>query len=282
MEGAKQYHKMITEFKLNVQDLLRRSGCTSEIWRPAEVTLQAAFDNTRINVHAALCDNIDTRTALDHIRDVVTEANKYLNNNAKVNSQLLVNICNYIEKMMSVFGVRFGDQASSGGQGSEKLIEVAEVLGNVREQLRQHSRNQNLDVKGLQIQLLTLCDSIRDELLPPLGIRLEDRDDGATSIKLVDANELMQEIKTKKEQELAKKQEKEKKKVAQAAKQANQEPLQDPINMFRTEEYSQWDANGIPTHDKESKEITKSQTKKLTKLMEAQKKKYEKWLGQQS
>ncbi|KAK7082265.1 hypothetical protein SK128_026045, partial [Halocaridina rubra] len=212
MEGAKQYHKMITEFKLNVQDLLRRSGCTSEIWRPAEVTLQAAFDNTRINVHAALCDNIDTRTALDHIRDVVTEANKYLNNNAKVNSQLLVNICNYIEKMMSVFGVRFGDQASSGGQGSEKLIEVAEVLGNVREQLRQHSRNQNLDVKGLQIQLLTLCDSIRDELLPPLGIRLEDRDDGATSIKLVDANELMQEIKTKKEQELAKKQEKEKKK----------------------------------------------------------------------
>ena len=70
-------------------------------------------------------------------------------------------------------------------QGSDKLIAVAEVLGNVREQLRQYSRDQNLDLKGLQRQLLGLCDSIRDELLPPLGVRLEDRDDGKPLMKLV-------------------------------------------------------------------------------------------------
>ena len=91
----------------------------------------------------------------------------------------------------------------------------------------------------------------------------------------------MQEIKAKKDQEVAKRLEKEKKKAEQAAKQANKEDMKDPIDMFRTSEYSQWDANGIPTHDKENKEITKSQTKKLTKLMETQKKKYEKWLAQQ-
>lgn len=283
MEGARQFHKMLSEFNLNTQDLLRRTGCTSEVWTSTEVTLAEAYDAVRLNVHKALCDNVDTRTALDHMRDIVSEANKYMNNNAKVNSQLLVNINNYVGKMMLTFGVTIGDQSLSGGQGSEKLIAVAEVLGNVREQLRQCSRDQNFDIKGLQRQLLGLCDSIRDELLPPLGVRLEDRDDGAPSIKLVNAAELMQEIQAKKDQELAKRQEKEKRKAqaAAAAKQTNKEEMADPINMFRTPEYSQWDTNGIPTHDKENKEVTKSQTKKLTKLMDAQKKKYEKFLSQQ-
>lgn len=281
MEGARQFHKMISEFNLNVQDLLRRTGCTSEVWTLTEVRLQEVYDNARTGVHKALCDNIDTRTALDHIRDMITEANKYMNNTAKVNSQLLVNINSYVSKMMTMFGVIVGDQSSSGNQGSDKLIEVAEVLGKVREQLRQYSRDQSLDVASLQRQLLGLCDSIRDELLPPLGVRLEDRDDGATCIKLVNAAELMQEIKAKKEQEIARKQEKEKKKAEQAAKQASKEAVKDPIDMFQTPEYTQWDANGIPTHDKDGNEITKSQTKKLTKQMEAQKKKYEKWLAQQ-
>ena len=46
------------------------------------------FNIYRINVHKALCDNIDTRTTLDHIRDMITEANKYMNNNAKVSGPL--------------------------------------------------------------------------------------------------------------------------------------------------------------------------------------------------
>lgn len=107
---------------------------------------------------------------------------------------------------------------------------------------------------------------------------------GAPSIKLVDAAELMQEIKLKKEQEAAKREEKERKKAEQAAKQAakEKEVPKDPKDMLRTPEYSQWDENGLPTHDKEGKEITKSQSKKLAKLMEAQKKKFEKWQAQQA
>lgn len=90
----------------------------------------------------------------------------------------------------------------------------------------------------------------------------------------------MQEIKTKKEQEEAKRLEKEKKKAEQGAKkqqQPQQPPPQHPSEMFKTQDYSQWDANGLPTHDKDGKELTKSQGKKMAKLMEAQRKKYEKW-----
>lgn len=38
----------------------------------------------RLDVHGALCDNVDTRSALDAIRDLVAEANKYMNASSKV------------------------------------------------------------------------------------------------------------------------------------------------------------------------------------------------------
>ena len=90
----------------------------------------------------------------------------------------------------------------------------------------------------------------------------------------------MKEIKEKHEQEKAKKQESEKQKAAAAAKKANKLPetVIEPHMLYKTSEYSAWDENNIPTSDKDSKEVTKSQVKKLTKGMEAHKKKYEKWM----
>ena len=59
---------------------------------------------------------------------------------------------------------------------------VAEVVGNIREQLRQWSRDKELEVGDMRGRLLGLCDTIRDELLPPLGIRLEDREAGESGV----------------------------------------------------------------------------------------------------
>merc|ERR1739838_112116 len=181
--------------------------------------------------------------------------------------------------MMEILGVTLSNQSTSGGQGNEKIIGIAEVVGNVREQVRQWARDKEMDPKELQSKLLQICDAIRDDMLPPLGIRLEDREGGgAPSIKVVDPDELKAEIQAKKNQEEAKRLEKERKKQEAAAKQANKaaEVLKNPAEYFKTDEYTKWDENGIPTHDKEGKEVTKSQVKKLTKLMEAYKKKFEK------
>ena len=65
-----------------------------------------------------------------------------------------------------------------GVQGQEQVVGVAEVVANIREQLRQWSRDKELEVGELRGRLLGLCDAIRDELLPPLGVRLEDREAG--------------------------------------------------------------------------------------------------------
>lgn len=44
----------------------------------------SASHQHRLDVHKALCDNIDTRTALDTIRDLLSEANKYMNSHPQV------------------------------------------------------------------------------------------------------------------------------------------------------------------------------------------------------
>lgn len=47
MEGSRQYYKMVTEFNLNVQDLVRRVGQTSTQWAGPEMALQEAFNTAR-------------------------------------------------------------------------------------------------------------------------------------------------------------------------------------------------------------------------------------------
>ena len=44
-----------------------------------------------------------------------------------------------------------------------------------------------------------------------------------------------------------------------------------------TDKYSQFDDKGIPTHDKEGKEISKGLLKKLNKDYEKQEKLYKEW-----
>lgn len=285
MEGARQFLKMVSEFGLNVSDLTRRCPDSSNVWTDSERALNGAFDQARSSVHAALCDNIDTRSALDHIRDVISEANKYMNSNSKVNAQLVRNIHGFVSRILGVFGVSLsGDGGREAGEGAAQLLPLCQVVADVREQLRALAREDSSDVKQLQVKQLQLCDAIRDTLLPPLGVRLEDREGGAPTIKLVDPDELEKEIQAKKAAEEAKRIEKQKKKEAAEAKLAQEKSkhMESPEQLYRTAEYSAWDATtGIPTHDASGEEITKSQVKKLTKLQEAYRKKYDKWRAQQ-
>ena len=48
--------------------------------------------------------------------------------------------------------------------------------------------------------------------------------------------------------------------------------------MFRTEEFSAWDEDGLPTKDKEGADVPKSKTKKFKKEWEKQKKLHEEYL----
>ncbi|KAI1903982.1 hypothetical protein AGOR_G00001000, partial [Albula goreensis] len=291
MESAIQYEKFLNEFFLNVKDVLRAPTDITgqfEKWEAAEIELNQSFYKQKAMVHEALCDNIDTRTVMDELRTLVGQSNSYMasRKSAKLlpNRMLLKSIATYLTDMLKTFGAIEGADPIGfpvGGNGQNVDLESTvmpylKVLSDFREGVRKIAREQKVT------EVLRLCDAVRDDILPELGVRLEDHEGLPTVVKLVDRDTLLREREEKKKVE----EEKQKKKEEAARKKEEQEAAKlakmkiPPSEMFRseTEKYSKFDETGFPTHDIEGKEISKGQTKKLRKLYEAQEKLHKEYL----
>jgi len=295
MELAKNYEKTVNEFFLTVKHYLRTSPGTGveafSKWSQEEVALQQRLSQTQDAVHLALCDNIDSRKALETLRELVSSTNAYIEKvrlSGTVNRQLLKTVASYITRIFDVFGMIASEEAlgfptsgSSGGADLETLVmPYLNSLADFRDNVRKAAR----EIKATPI--LTECDRLRDDVLPNLGVRLEDKEQEATVIKLVDREELLKEREEKKAVEEKKRLEKEAKKAEAAAKAAVLEAQKriPPEEMFRseTDKYSKFDDKGIPTHTKDGTEIPKAQLKKLQKVYQAQEKKYNEYVKSQT
>jgi cysteinyl-tRNA synthetase len=142
------------------------------------------------------------------------------------------------------------------------------VLSTFQEKLRDLAEN---EAPGKDY--LALCDALRDTHLWDLGIYLEDREGLPAMVRPVDA-ELQAArdqkdaiAKQKAEAKLARQRE-EAEKAAKLAEQAKVNPR----DMFKTEEWSAWDIEGMPIKDREGNEVAKGRAKKLRKEWERQKK----------
>jgi len=289
MEMAVQWEKLLNEFFLNVKDVTRYTSDRTEInfyqkWEEDELELNKKFSSAKDSVHASLCDNVDTRGALDAIRDLVGHCNIYIRDKRvskqECNCLLLRDIAAYITWLLRVFGaipteeyIGFPIAESEGAMNTEDVVmPYLSVLADFRNNVRSHAR----ELKASKI--LEECDKLRDDILPNVGVRLEDHDDYTSAVKLVNRESLLREKETKKVAEAAKAAEKERKKAEQAAILAERDAQRKikPWEMFlsETDKYSKFDDKGIPTHDAEGKELSKGQIKKLQKLQQNQEKKY--------
>ncbi|XP_012532522.1 cysteine--tRNA ligase, cytoplasmic isoform X1 [Monomorium pharaonis] len=294
MNMAVQYEKFLNEFFLNVKCRIRNLNTQTTLdsflkWRKSEIELGKEFHLAKHAVHKALCDNIDTRIALDVIRDLVVAGNVYMTLNPKIlDVFFLKDIALYITRMFTIFGAipssrspdsigfPLDDETVSNNTNLEETVmPYIEVLANFREKVR----NCAITLKANDI--LQECDRLRDDILPNIGVRLEDSKkignyEEPCKVKLVNKKELLKEKEMKKNLEQEKILEKEKKKAAKEAQQKIS-----PNDMFKMEKdkYSQFDDKGLPTHDAEGKEISKSALKKLQKLQQAQERRYIEYLA---
>ncbi|CAH1787800.1 unnamed protein product [Owenia fusiformis] len=294
MEVAITYEKHFNEFFLTVKDILRNQATSGPDaftkWESAETQLNDKFFERQSGVHAALCDSIDTRSAMDCLRDLTTSSNSYIASQraAKIspNGILLKNIAIYITRILKVFGVIQGDEPIGFPQGGAKSQNIEETVmpylqsfATFREDVRKVAREQKA------AEILKLCDVVRDDTLPNLGVRLEDHEGQPSVIKLVDRDTLLKEreekIKLEEQKRLEKERKKQEKLKQQAAKDALNKIPPGELFLKETEKYSKFDEKGMPTHDKEGKELGKSALKKLTKLYEAQEKKYNAYMKAQ-
>ncbi|XP_073073418.1 cysteine--tRNA ligase, cytoplasmic isoform X2 [Manis javanica] len=291
MESALQYEKLMNEFFLNVKDILRAPVDVTgqfEKWEDEEVVLNKCFYNKKMAVHEALCDNIDTRTVLEEMRALVGQCNLYMAARKaarrRPNRAVLQSIAQYLTHMLKVFGA-IEEESSLGfpvrGPGTSPNLEATvmpylQVLSEFREGVRRIAREQQVP------EVLELSDALRDNILPELGVRLEDHEGLPTVVKLGDRETLLREREEKKRIEEEKKRKKEeaarRKQEQEAAKLAKMRIPPREMFLSESDKYSRFDENGLPTHDTEGKELSKGQAKKLKKLFDAQEKLYKEYM----
>lgn len=187
MEKALIYEKMLSEFFLNIKTHLRavkqlnHSNAYTK-FDAHDLELNERLSAAKKQIHLALCDSIDTPTAMDHIRQLVSATNIYMNStSATPNRLLLRNVASYITRLITIFGLnataasndeigftRAGDQQASAVNVEDVAMPYVEQFALFRDAVR----TQAIAVKNKEI--LTLCDQVRNEVLPELGVRLED------------------------------------------------------------------------------------------------------------
>lgn len=103
---------------MNVKDLLRQQQHEQfQEWTLAAASLQQKLDQTKTSVHDALCDNVDTRSVLDALRELVTQSNIYVRDNSgtkTLNGLLLKRIALYITDILHIFGAIHGPRGGIG------------------------------------------------------------------------------------------------------------------------------------------------------------------------
>jgi cysteinyl-tRNA synthetase len=298
MEHAITMEKMFVEFFHNVKAVLRSAGTLtshSQKWTAEEHGLDKSLLDCKTSVDAALRDDFDTPRALSSLAELVKSCNNYIQAKEKAgnhpNVLVVRSVAMYITKVFKVFGLATGGSGeigfgSEGEEGDginreEVLSPILDSLMSFRSSVREMARSN--DIKGV----LDQCDTFRDDALPPLGIRLEDKTAGNSVWKLDDPEVLMKEREICKAEKARKEEEKRKRLQEEVAKEAlNKIPPGEYIKALTLEDgatlkYSQFSEDGMPTHLHGGEELTKGQKKTASKEFTAQKKKYEKWHAKQ-
>ncbi|KAJ6002178.1 hypothetical protein N7499_001957 [Penicillium canescens] len=159
-------------------------------------------------------------------------------------------------------------------EASESAKPYAELYSNFRNKVVSLESSDSIGK-----DILSLCDRVRDIDLFDVGVYLEDRDNQPALVRPV--TQEMLKAREEKETRARQKQEEKLKKEQEALKKAEKGKLSH-LEMFRTNEFSAWDEEGVPTRDATGEEITKSRAKKLRKDWERQKKTHEAWLATQA
>ncbi|KAF2858568.1 hypothetical protein K470DRAFT_272319 [Piedraia hortae CBS 480.64] len=271
-------------------------------------SLNQALTKAKKDVYDAFCDSFDTPRAMRAMTDLVGEYN--VTKDPSDNSTLAVG--RWLTEMMIILGLSERQEPARIGWTGIEIPEEAQQyiypLSHLRDQVRTQAIAGKITVKiptpdtskppnpyaealitfhrtltdlharsAPAKEYLAACDHVRNETLWNLGIYLEDREapQGALVRPL---SQSKRDERAKKEEAAASKaaeKERARLKAEQAEKARKEQAKIDPKTMFKTEEYSAWDDDGIPTKDTKGETLPKSRTKKLKKEFEAQKKAFE-------
>lgn len=303
LNQAQSIYKRFTNFLQKAEGLLQSGQVNDvHEFTEADKKFAALISEAQSKIRTAFATNFNVPAALLALQDLINAAfaEPQPNNSLFVSAARLVNqvlnVLGFTKDTLQLSegaGVNLGpiasilaDSRKETRQATLSLMKasraVAQYLNvNTRQPRPQSNDNDNdnqpteeqkrydlaKQLDELNKQVLSCLDQLRDKTLPSVGIKLEDKPDGSVEFKIGDPEEFMKEAKLQAEQAGNKK-----KKQNQEQKDGNANnnkkpaaPVVHPAEMFRgqTDLYSQWDEQGIPTHDAEGKPLPKSKLNKL-------------------
>jgi len=262
--------------KVKMLSMETHASIPPEDWKEREITLNNALLQAQDQVHKSLCDNFDTKSVIQHLIDLVTAANTYMTKNNEKKVLLLQTVIQFIKRILGIFGIDFDQQTNTGASGAVNKEEVLYPYVNELVQFRKSVRAAVFEGKksGEHAQvgnnILKLCDSVRDETMPNLGIKIVD--DAEIPFFFADPEKLREEARLKKEgeAEAANKKrlatiDRKKKEIAQwvAARRT-------PAEVVLERHQLVMDSEAVPKTDASGKEVSKSLNKTATKTWKDQ------------
>ncbi|KAK6509685.1 hypothetical protein TWF481_004416 [Arthrobotrys musiformis] len=300
---AKGFEATLNKFFTNVRSLAaeeqereQKGENVEQLFTARERALYKDFDNAKLLYHLALCDSINTANAIVAILDIVSKANIYIGSSeGYLSVATLSTIARWVTKQVHTFGldsqpysstrIGWSDESASTGEADKETVAMpyVRVLSSFRDSVRAVAMQEKATPAGKT--LLQLCDKVRNEDLPVLGVSLDDREGGAALVKFVSAEQLLAEKREKEEK--AAERERNKEELRRQKEKADREKLEkgklSPFVMFKegegSSEFSEWDEEGIPTKDKDGEPVAKSRGKTLKKQWLVQKKAHEAYLS---
>eukprot|EP00397_Hematodinium_sp_SG-2012_P012572 GEMP01012745.1.p1 GENE.GEMP01012745.1~~GEMP01012745.1.p1 ORF type:complete len:776 (+),score=217.25 GEMP01012745.1:85-2412(+) len=266
MDAAKDVERKINSFFGTTRSFLRMDWQSNmQCWGDDEKELNEKIMNVQDRVHEAFCDNFDTPTALQIILELTSECNKYISkktDEAEVRALLLRKAATFVTKILRILGLIESEDvgfAQEGGNKEEFIAPVLDAFAGFRDEVR----NEAMTLKSKVI--LEACDSVRDNTMVDLGIRLEDRPGEKSIWKLEDVTTLQLE---RQEKEFERKQAvstKIQNKLTQKQKELekSQKAMVTPEEYWKAQGYTQFNDTGLPTHTPEGEELSKKAAKKV-------------------
>ena len=279
--------KKITEFFQNIKVWARENDLKRDLkFDPEDSALNKFFNESKKNIHQFFCDNFNTPGVVTSVLDLIKKTYEYHDKCEQKKSlklHLVYGVAKYISDILKCLGLVYNTEfvdyfrlsESDGGKNAEEILTpfinaITDFRGEVKD-----TCIADKDVK----KVLSICDKLRDDVLPNLGVRIEDKGNKEKSVwKFFDKEEYLKE----KEKEKELKENKKKQKEAEAKEREHKLSLTaKEYYATLTDKYSEFDSEGIPTKNAKGNELSKEQYNKLKKEFAKHDKQHQKWLEQQ-
>ncbi|EGR33621.1 hypothetical protein IMG5_047670 [Ichthyophthirius multifiliis] len=278
-------------------------------WEKKEFVLNEFFQEKQALIHKHFQNNFNIPKVIGEIEEIIRQVNIYLKEKPYIYPLLLsisnyvkyifycIGICydnnNNMQQQEDIFVLlineisSFRDNVRGSGQD---FVKIQELSQNYQDKLNKFASKKNINdntsqafeiatyfyesvLKSAQEQqhknILYVCDTVRDEKLIHLGVRIDDGKPGEQSLWKFDDKEILLKEKEEKQLKQAQQQEALKKKEQEKIKQMSV----NPSDMFRNDiKYKNYQFNdkGIPTHDDKGQVLKDKAVQSFQKKWDAQ------------